>query len=70
MRDEFAGKAYLHAVEVRKLLRLTSRKDFAAFLAENPLFPKQVAVGKTRNGKPRLLFPKGKVLAFLELLEG
>lgn len=70
MRDEHPGKAFLTAAEVRRMLRLSNRESFEAWLSDNPTFPKLVAVGKTAKGKPRLFYPKSKVLSFLELLGG
>ena len=70
MRDEFPGRAFLLPAQVQKLLGIRNHKEWTAFLAEQPLFPAMVQVGKTPKGKPRMRYPKSKVLAFIDLLGG
>jgi hypothetical protein len=67
MLDEFPRMAYLTGPEVRRLLRIENHKEWSAFLTDNPTFPRQVPVGKTRGGKPRLRYPKHKIYAWMEL---
>jgi len=67
MRDEFPGQAFLTDAQVRRLLAYKDRKEWAAFLTMNDDFPERVDAGKTRNGKPRLLFPKDLVFAWIAL---
>ncbi len=68
MRDEHPGMGFLTATEVRKLVRRPKPADFARFLADNPKFPPLIQVGTTAKGKPRMLYSKARVYAFLELL--
>ncbi len=68
MRDEHPGMGFLTPAEVRKLIRRPKPADFARFVTEHPTFPNAVEVGKTAKGKPRMLYPKARVYAFLELL--
>ena len=67
MRDEFPGQAFLTVAQARNLLAYKDHKSWAAFLEANPDFPRMVAVGKTTNGKPRMLYPKSLVYAWIEL---
>jgi hypothetical protein len=65
--DLYPGKAMLTPAEVRQLLRIPRPKQFREFLEEQPLFPRPVKVGKTSAGKPRLMYVKHRVYAFLDL---
>ena len=62
-RHEYPGQAFLTDAQVRRLLAYKDRKEWAAFLDVNEDFPDRVEVGKSRNGKPRLLFIKELVYA-------
>jgi predicted DNA-binding transcriptional regulator AlpA len=64
--DEYPGKGFLSNPEVMKLLAYKDRKEWVAFLRANPTFPKRVSVGKTRAGKPRLMYPKHAVYSWIE----
>jgi hypothetical protein len=66
--DPYPGKAMLTPAEVRQLLRIPRPKQFEEFLKEQPLFPRPAQVGKTSGGKPRLMYVKHRVYAFLDLL--
>ncbi len=70
MRDEFPGRAFLLPTQVRKLMGLRNHAEWTAFLADHPLFPGMVQVGKTAKGRPRMRYPKSKVLAYVDLLGG
>ena len=67
MRDEFPGQAFLTDVQVRKLFAYNDRKEWASFVESLGGFPKPVKVGKTRNGKDRMLYPKELVYAWILL---
>jgi len=43
---------------------------FRDFIKENPLFPKQKAVGKGKGGKPILRYIRKQVEAYMELVGG
>jgi hypothetical protein len=67
MDDPYHGKALLTPAEVRQLLRLPRPAQLKEFLAEQPLFPRPVKVGKTKAGKPRMMYVKQRVYSFLDL---
>lgn len=66
--DPYPGKMFLLLKEVKALLRISSGKDWNAFLAANPGFPEPVPVGKTRSGKPRKLYRKEDVYFWISRL--
>jgi hypothetical protein len=67
MGDPLPGKVMVTITEVRQLFGLTDPAEFDKFVAEQPLFPRPVRLGKTANGKPRLRDVKCKVFAFIDL---
>ncbi len=66
--DPFPGRELLTASEVRKLFGFSDAREFDEFTKETTIFPRPVACGKTKQGKPRLKYLKSKVLAYLDLL--
>jgi hypothetical protein len=66
MLDEYPGQAFLTPAQVQRLLAYRDRKGFVEFIAANPDFPKLRAIGKTKGGKPRMMYPKYRVYLWVE----
>ena len=65
--DPYPNQLLLSAEEVRTILGIKSRTDWADFLKDNEGFPQARPCGKTRGKQPRLKWKKSLVLAWIDL---
>lgn len=66
--DPFPQSEFLGLAELKKLLAMDRTTLYEFLKDETTGFPRPVALGKTRNGKPRERWVKWEVMAWVELV--